>query len=138
MRFSGEVCKEFRKLVDEIRSSRSESETIEVKTAHEGTPKKLYRTLSAFSNQAGGGVILFGLDESKGFAVAGVKDAQRLQEEITHMASQDMEPALRPHFTIGEFDGETVVAVEVDEIPCDAGIAIVSGFHSPIEKDCLI
>ncbi len=28
-----------------------------------------------------------------------------------------MEPALRPHFLVDEIDGETVVMVEVDEIP---------------------
>lgn len=88
-----------------------------MKTAHTGTPKKLYRAFSAFANQTGGGVILFGLDESKGFAVTGVQDVHRLQEEITHIASQDMEPTLRPRFTIDEIDGETVVAVEIDEIP---------------------
>jgi ATP-dependent DNA helicase RecG len=46
-----------------------------------------------------------------------VQDFHRLQEEVTHMASQDMEPALRPRFIVDEIDDETVVAVEIDEIP---------------------
>lgn len=75
---------DLRTLVDEIRSSQGESDTIEVKTAHTGTPKKLYRAFSAFANQTGGGIIIFGLDESKGFAITGVQDVHRLQEEITH------------------------------------------------------
>lgn len=36
---------------------------LELKAAHEGCPKRLYDTLSAFSNQDTGGVILFGVDE---------------------------------------------------------------------------
>ena len=62
-------------------------------------------------------MLLFGLDESKDFTIVGVGDAQRLQEEMTHLTSSDMEPALRPHFLVDEIDGETVVAVEIDEIP---------------------
>lgn len=108
---------DFQKMVAEIQSSQSESDVVEVKTAHKGTPKKLYRALSAFANRTGGGIILFGLDESKGFAITGVQDAQRLQEEITHLVSEDMEPALRPRFTIDEIDDETVVAMEIDEVP---------------------
>ena len=33
------------------------------------------------------------------------------------MASQEMDPALRPRFVVDEIDDETVVAVEIDEIP---------------------
>jgi ATP-dependent DNA helicase RecG len=108
---------EFRKLVAEIQSSQSESDTIEVKTAYKSMPKKLYRAFSAFANHTGGGIILFGMDESKGFAITGVQDYHRLQEEVTHMASQNMEPALRPRFIVDEIDDETVVALEIDEIP---------------------
>ncbi|MHC1724366.1 MAG: hypothetical protein AB9836_14290 [Aminipila sp.] len=32
----------------------------------QGTPSKLYDTLSSFSNQLGGGVIVFGIDEDSG------------------------------------------------------------------------
>jgi ATP-dependent DNA helicase RecG len=109
--------KELRKLVAEIRSSQSESETIEVKTARGGTPKRLYEALSAFANRTGGGIILFGLDESKDFSIVGVGDAHRLQEEITSLASVNMEPALRPQFTVDDIDDLTVVAAEIDEIP---------------------
>lgn len=87
---------DLRTLVADIRSSQSESNTIEVKTAQKGTPKKLYRAFSAFANQTGGGIILFGLDESKGFAITGAQDVHRLQEEITQVASQDNETGLAP------------------------------------------
>ena len=59
---------------------------------------------------------MFGLDESRDFSSVGVGDVQRLQEEITHLASAEMEPALRPRSLVDEIDGETVAAVEVEEI----------------------
>jgi len=111
------TLKELKKLVAEIRSAQSESDTVEVKTAQGGTPKRLYEALSAFANRPGGGIILFGLDETADFSIVGVGDAHRLQEEITSLASDNMEPALRPEFTVDEIDGETVVAAEIDEVP---------------------
>lgn len=62
-------------------------------------------------------MILFGLDESRSFEVIGVGNAHRLQEELSHLAASEMEPALRPEFTVAEVDGKTVVAVEVMDIP---------------------
>jgi ATP-dependent DNA helicase RecG len=77
----------------------------------------LHESLSAFANQTGGGVLLFGLNESSDFAVVGVADVHRLQGEITHLASSEMEPILRPHFLVDEVDGETVMVAEIDEVP---------------------
>ena len=61
-------------------------------------------------------MLLFGLDESHDFKIVGVGNAHRLQEEIGHLATNEMEPALRPEFTVEEINGQIVVAVEVDEI----------------------
>ena len=66
-------------------------------------------SLSAFANRTGGGVLLFGLDEEKDFSIVGVGNVQRLQEELTHLASAEMEPALRPQFVVDEINGETVI-----------------------------
>ncbi|MGM9948199.1 RNA-binding domain-containing protein [Floccifex sp.] len=52
----------------------------EVKKAHDGTLKHLYDTLSSFSNQDEGGIIVFGLDETQGFKPVGVYDLQDLQK----------------------------------------------------------
>jgi len=109
--------KEVRKIIEEIQNRQSEFESVEVKSARRGTPKRIHQALSSFSNRTGGGVILFGLDESTDFSIIGVGDAHRLQEEITHLASNEMEPALRPQFLVDEIEDETIVAVEIDEIP---------------------
>lgn len=38
-------------LVENIQTLRAESQTLELKAAHQGCPKRLYDTISAFSNQ---------------------------------------------------------------------------------------
>jgi len=111
------TLEELKRLVAEIQSTQSESDTVEVKTARGGTPKRLYEVLSAFANRTGGGIILFGMDEATDFSITGVGDAHRLIEEITSLASDNMDPALRPEFTVDDIDGLTVVAAEIDEIP---------------------
>lgn len=112
-------------LVDLIRETqrlKTEQQTVEAKAANKGCPKKLYDTLSSFSNQDEGGVILFGIDESKDFDVVGVYDAQDLQKHVSEQCSQ-MKPEVKALFTIAEVDGYVVVSAEipgmdVSERPC--------------------
>lgn len=68
---------ELKQLIYEVQKRRSEFDHVEVKAAHGGIPKRLYEPLSAFANRTGGGVLLFGLDESKDFSIVGVGDAHR-------------------------------------------------------------
>ena len=110
---------ELLELIAEVQQLQSELDDVEVKSAQGGTPQRLFEPLSAFANRTGGGVMLFGLDERRNFEVIGVGDAHRLQEDISHLAASEMEPALRPEFTIEEVEGRTVVAVEVFEIPAE-------------------
>ena len=102
-------------LITELQEHRScELPNVELKAAHEGTPKALYETMSSFANGIGG-VMIFGVDEMHGYKIVGVHDPQRLQEDIGTTAS-DMEPAIRPEFTVENFGDSIVVAVEIDEI----------------------
>lgn len=48
-------------LVKDVQAKKAESQTIEVKAAHFGCPKRLYDTLSSFSNQDAGGIIVLAL-----------------------------------------------------------------------------
>ena len=102
-------------LVRRIQESKSESQTVEVKAAGEGCPKRLYDTLSSFSNQDDGGVIVFGLEEKQGFEVTGVYDVQNLQVEINNRC-KEMEPVVRPLITSCEIDGKFVVAAEIPAV----------------------
>lgn len=110
---------ELQQLITEVQQSQCELADIEVKSAHGGTPQRLYEPLSAFANRTEGGVILFGLDESRNFEIVGVGNAHRLQEEISHLSWTDMEPQIHPEFTVELFEGKTVVALEVSSVPAD-------------------
>lgn len=113
---------ELQALAGKVQERRSEERTLEVKAAHSGCPQKLYGTLSAFSNQDEGGILLFGLDESSDFAAVGVYNAQDLQKRVTEQCKQ-MTPALRPLFTVARYQEKTIVSAEIpaldlSERPC--------------------
>lgn len=101
-------------MVNKISQTKSESNYIEIKAARDDCPK-LFDTLSSFSNQLGGGVIIFGIDEQSGFEVCGVYDPANLQKKIMEQAIQ-MEPELRPLCTVADINGKTVVSAEIQEI----------------------
>lgn len=102
-------------LIKKIQEIKAESQTIEVKLAHNGCPKRLYDTLSSFSNQDGGGIIVFGLDEKQGFEAVGVYDLQDLQKSVTEQCNQ-MEPAVRGVFTFAEYKDKNICALEVPSV----------------------
>jgi len=99
-------------LVDRVRKYKCEMQTLELKEAHVGAPTKLFDTLSSFSNQDDGGVILFGLSEKDCYDVVGVYDPQDLQSRVAEQCKQ-MQPAVRPLFTVADVDGKVVVSAEI-------------------------
>lgn len=103
-------------LVREIQRTKCERQDLEVKKAESGTTRRLYDTFSSFANQRGGGIIVFGIDESQDFTLTGVQNPQDLQKDVTNQALQ-MEPVVRPVFTIAEVDGKVIVSAEIAE--CD-------------------
>ncbi len=101
---------ELKSLVADIRNLKSEKQDIELKAAAQGCPTRLFDTLSSFSNQDDGGVIIFGIDENQDFSVVGVYDPQDLQKKVTEQCKQ-MEPVVRALFTVCDIDGKMVVSV---------------------------
>jgi len=104
-------------IIVEVQKHKSELEDVEIKSAHGGTPKRLYESLSAFANRSDGGLMLFGLDEQQDFEIVGVGNSQQLISDVSDLAASEMEPALRPEFTVEDIDGRIVVAIEINEIP---------------------
>lgn len=100
-------------IIKSLQAAKSEINNIEAKAAKEGCPKKLYDTISAFSNKCGG-TIIFGVDEEKGFEVCGVYDAADLQKKVVEQCNQ-MAPAVRAAFSTLIQDDKVVVAVEIPE-----------------------
>lgn len=102
-------------LANEIIKSKAETQNIEVKAAQGGCPKRLYDTLSSFSNQDGGGILLFGIDEKQGFIPVGVYDLQDLQKKVTEQCNQ-MVPPVRAVFTLAEIDGFPICSAEIPSL----------------------
>jgi len=102
-------------LVHEITRLKTEKQTIELKAANKGCPTRLYDTLSSFSNQDNGGIIIFGIDESADYNVVGVYDPQDLQKQVTSQCNQ-MEPAVRALFTVCEIEDKVVVSAEIPSV----------------------
>lgn len=95
-----------------IQKMRCETQTLELKSAEYGCPKRLYDTLSSFSNQDDGGMIVFGIDEEKNYKETGVYDAQDIQKKIKEQCLQ-MTPVVRPLITVVEKDGKKFVSAEI-------------------------
>lgn len=109
-------------LAERVCRLKAESQTVEVKAASHGCPRHLYDSLSSFSNQDAGGILLFGIDEKSGFRPVGVYDLQDLQKSVTEQCLQ-MEPAVRAVFTAAEYQGKMICsaeipAVDIAERPC--------------------
>ena len=104
--------KEFLSLVEKLQQTKSEDQTLEVKRALEGCPKRLYDSLSSFSNQDTGGIIIFGLDEKTEFSITGVYDANDLQKKIMEQCKQ-MEPRVNALISVFNIDGKNLVCAEI-------------------------
>lgn len=109
------TTEEFKDILNLIQKQKTETQTMEIKAAADGCPKKLFDTLSGFSNQDDGGVIVFGVDEKQGFREVGVYDPQDLQKQVNNQCLQ-MDPVVRPLFTVLEKDGKSFVAAEIPAV----------------------
>lgn len=103
---------ELKKIVLRIKNMKTETQNIELKAATKGCPTRLFDTLSSFSNQDEGGVIIFGVDESDDYAIKGVYNPQDLQKKVTEQCKQ-MEPSVRALFTVCEINDKTIVSAEI-------------------------
>lgn len=109
------MTEELQQLIDTAIHNRCETQTLEIKSAKDGAPR-VYDSLSSFSNQNEGGIILFGIDEQAGFSICGVYDAQDLQKKI-HGQCESMTPEVRPTFETVTINNKTVVAVYINGRP---------------------
>ena len=120
-------------LVAKVQRMKAEGPDLELKSAEKGCPRKLYDTLSSFSNQDEGGVIIFGISEED-YSVVGVYDAEQLEKEVIAQCKQ-MEPEVRPLFTIAEIEDHVVVSAEIPGVEFSLrpvyykGVGIVKGSY---------
>lgn len=107
---------ELLRLIDNVIISRAEFQNIELKAAKKGCPERLYDSLSSFSNNDDGGVIIFGIDEKENFEKCGVYDLQDIQQRITEQCNE-MSPKVRPLLSYVQTDnGSYIVSAEIPSI----------------------
>lgn len=101
-----------RRLVEDIQRQKTKKQTLELKAANGGFPNKIYDTLSSFSNQDEGGIIIFGISEKDDYKVVGVYNASDVQKKVMEWCEQ-MRPIVRAVLTVCEIDGKMVVSAEI-------------------------
>lgn len=109
-------------LIREISKRKYETQTEECKAARKGCPEHLYDTLSSFSNQDEGGVIIFGIDEKNDYELCGVYDIADLQLQLQNQCA-NMQPVVRAFFTPITINDKDFLAMEIPGI-------------SPMERTC--
>ena len=72
---------ELNQLISNMTYEKSDDQHIEI--AQDVSLSRLYESLSSFSNQSGGGIIIFGIDKTEGIEVKGVNDIYELQKKYT-------------------------------------------------------
>lgn len=105
---------EIKRIIDNIRIMKAEDTNIELKSA-KGGPPKLYDTLSSFSNQNSGGIIICGIDEKNDFCIEGVYNAKALVDNIVDQCD-DMEPKIRPQISSIVYEDKAIVIVEISGV----------------------
>jgi len=102
-------------LVALLRAHSTDLADVEAKAAAGGLPKSVRDTISAFSNDRGGTIIL-GLDERANFALAAGFDAARMRDALASACADEMEPPVRADIDIVELDDGAVVVAEIPEL----------------------
>ncbi|MEU8240553.1 ATP-binding protein [Actinoplanes missouriensis] len=98
-----------------LRRSGTDLRDVEVKAAGGGLPKSVRDTLSAFSNDRGGTVIL-GLAEDDDFRPVPGFDAARVRDALASACSADLQPPVRSEIDIVPLEGALVVVAEISEL----------------------
>ncbi|GAA2607705.1 ATP-binding protein [Dactylosporangium fulvum] len=106
---------ELARLVALLRQAGTDLADVEVKAAAGGLPKSVRDTLSAFSNDRGGTLIL-GLEEEHDFRPAPGFDAARIRDALAAACNDDMHPPVRAEIEIVSLDHALVVTAEVGEL----------------------
>ncbi len=103
--------------ITRLRAAGTDLNDIEAKSAEGGFPRSAMESISAFSNDAGGTLIL-GLDESNGFATVSI-NAGQIADTLASQCSEVMTPPIRADIDIVQIDGNQVVVAVIDELPAN-------------------
>src|SRR5690606_13783634 len=101
-------------LIDDLRRFGADHQHVEAKSARGGLPRRLWETISAFANTAGGGTLILGVSEADDFAVVGVHAPDRASQNLASICDE-MVPPVRPLIEPHEIEGHVVISAEIPE-----------------------
>jgi ATP-dependent DNA helicase RecG len=107
---------EILEVIAQLRSVKADSIHIEAKAARSELPKRLWETISAFSNTRGGGTLLLGVSEEVDFAVTGVNNPSKAQHDLASLCTS-MEPPVRAHIEVHRIAGRHIITAQIPELP---------------------
>jgi ATP-dependent DNA helicase RecG len=96
----------------------SELSDLEFKTATSNIPGDIWKTISAFANRRHGGLVVFGVDQSKN-EVTGCMNLDLMQTKLIEYFNDKMSFVLRPEYNVIEYEEKTILAVYIPECPKD-------------------
>jgi ATP-dependent DNA helicase RecG len=102
-------------MVSLLRAEGNDTAAIEAKPALGGLPGNLASVLSAFANRPGGGTLILGLDETRGFAACGVFDVKAAQQGVAAVSRSALEPPVHVTTESVSFEGHDVIIVRILE-----------------------
>lgn len=106
----------FDQLIARLRLFGTDTQGCEVKSAARGLPQDMGKTLSAFANGSGG-VVLLGISEKNGFTPVDDFDSKGMQDAMSTLCSEGMEPPLRPDVDLVAIEGQPAIMVTIRELP---------------------
>lgn len=107
--------KELEAAIQQLKSSHTDNQSIEVKESVGKMPSTIAETISAFANGSGGTIIL-GLSEENDFEPAKGFDARRIADALSQACSDKLTPPVRADIDILEHGDANVVVASIDEI----------------------
>jgi len=96
----------------------SELSDLEFKTSTQNIPNDIWKTISAFSNRRGGGLVVFGVDQRIN-SIVGCENIDFMQTKLTEYFNDKMSFILRPEYHVITIEDKIILAVYVPECPKD-------------------
>ena len=109
-------AEELETAIRQLKSLRSDNQSIEAKESVGKMPSTIAETISAFANGSGGTIVL-GLSEKNDFEPAKGFDARRIADALSQTCSDKLSPPVRADIAILEYKDANVVVASIDEIP---------------------
>lgn len=113
-------------ILEDLKRFSTDHQHVEVKAAAGGLPRRLWETISAFANTAGGGTLILGVAEEEDFAVVGVHDPKKSSQDLASICDKMM-PPVRALIELHEVEGELVLVAEIPEASLEEKPCYYSG-----------